>query len=107
MAGRPFIQLDKEIFTRMYNDNVTLVAIARYFGVSTHKVRKTRDSLGLSKRLNKVTVDENEFRRLFSQGIIYPEMAQILGMSRCSVIAICKQLNLPARHNWRSKETDT
>ena len=57
MAGRPEIQLDTAIVKRMYNDGVKIRLIARYFGVSTNKVRKTRNALNLHKRLNTVTVD--------------------------------------------------
>lgn len=102
MAGRPLIQLDKEILTRMYNDGVKLKLIAHYFGVSTNKVRKTRDSLKLDHRKINVVYDENKFIRLFQAQVPYKEMAKIMGMSRCSVIDIQKRLNLPNR-NLRKK----
>ena len=103
MAGRPEIQLDTAIVKRMYSDGVKIRLIARYFGVSTNKVRKTRDSLSLPKRPNTVIVDENEFIRLFEARVTYVEMASQLGMSRCSVIGIKNRLNLPNRNNLCKK----
>jgi hypothetical protein len=103
MAGRPSIQLDTAVMKNMYDDGVKLAVIARYFGVSTNKVRKTRDSLSLPKRLNTVIVDENEFIRLFEARVTYVEMARQLGMSRCSVIVIKNRLNIPNRNNLCKK----
>jgi hypothetical protein len=103
MVGRPKIQIDASEFETMYNDGTKLTVIAEYFGVSTHKIRKTRNALNLPKRLNTVTVDENEFKRLFESKMTYNEMARQLGMSRCSVIAIKKQLNLPNRNSVHTK----
>lgn len=87
----------------MYDDGVKLAVIARYFGVSVNKVRKTRDSLSLPKRLNTIIVNENEFKRLFEARVTYVEMARQLGMSRCSVTGIKNRLNLPNRNKWRKK----
>jgi hypothetical protein len=104
MAGRPEIQLDKEMLKRMYDDGVKIRLIARYFGVADNKIRKTRDSLGLPLRKKvKVICDENEFMRLFEARVPYEEMAQTLGMSRCSVIAIKQRLGLPNRNNLFAK----
>ncbi len=103
MAGRPKIQLDTAMMARMYTDGVKLKIIARYCDVSVHKIQETRNALNLPKRLNPVVVDENEFRRLFEAQVTYNEMAKIFGMSRCSVIAIKKRLNLPNRYNVRQK----
>ncbi len=85
------------------DDGVTLAVIALYFGVSTTKIRKTRNDLHLQKKLNKVMYDESEFKRLFLQGITYPEMGKILGMSRCSVIDIKRRLGLPNRNSVKVK----
>jgi len=55
----------------MYKDDVKLAVIALYFGVSSHKIQETRDDLNLPHRIKKVVYDENEFKRLFRQGVPY------------------------------------
>jgi hypothetical protein len=104
MAGRPEIQLDTAMMARMYSDGVKIRQISRYFDVSTNKIRKTRDELNLPlRKVAHVVYDETEFRRLFEARVPYDEMAKILGMSRCSIIAIKKHLNLPNRNRLHKK----
>jgi DNA invertase Pin-like site-specific DNA recombinase len=99
MAGRPEIKLDTDVVKRMYSDGVKIRLIAQYCGVSTNKIRKTRDSLNLPlRKIRKVVYNENAFKRLFEARVTYNEMAKILRMSRCSVIVIKKRLGLPNRN---------
>ena len=96
---RPTIKLNPSTFKKLYiDDNTPLFAIAQLFGVSIATVKKTRDSLHLPLRNERVVYDEKEFRRLFQDGVNYNQMATELKMSRCTVIIIRKRLGLPARN---------
>jgi len=101
---RPTIKLNPSTFKKLYiDDNIPLFAIAQHFGVSIATVKKTRDSLNLPLRNERVVYDEKEFRRLFQDGVNYNQMATELKMSRCTVIIIRKRLGLPARNQRHEK----
>src|SRR5665647_327455 len=101
---RPTIKLNPSTFKKLYiDDNTPLFAIAQLFGVSIATVKKTRDSLHLPLRNERVVYDEKEFRRLFHSGINYDTMAEKLNMSRCTVILVRKLLGLPARNQRHEK----
>ena len=101
---RPTIKLNPSTFKKMYSDDtVKLSVIASHFGVSIATIKKTRDSLNLPLRNERVVYDENEFMRLFQDGVNYNQMATELKMSRCTVIIIRKRLGLPARNQRKEK----
>jgi len=101
---RPTIKLNPSTFKKMYNDDtIKLSVIAQHFGISIATVKKTRDSLHLPLRNERVVYDKNEFKRLFQDSMNYNQMDTELKMSRCGVIVIRKQLGLPARNQRHKK----
>jgi DNA invertase Pin-like site-specific DNA recombinase len=107
MTGRPKLLVNTEEFTKMYKTHVSTADIAQHFGISLSSVRNTWIRLKIPKRKNcKVVFDEEEYRRLFNSGVIYPEIANKLGISKCFAIEIRKQLGLPARKRGAKRSDD-
>lgn len=105
--SRPFIILDSAHFSKMYNDgDIKLSMITSHFDVSIGTIQKNRNYLSLPLRNKRIEYDEKEFMRLFQDGETYENMAEKLGMSRCSVIVIRKHLGLPARNQRQEKARD-
>ena len=80
MIGRPTLQVNTAEFEKMYNDGVSIDDLASYFKISVSTVRKIRIRLNIPVR--KGRFDENNYMRLFNDGVTYPMMAKKLGVSR-------------------------
>jgi hypothetical protein len=92
---RPTINIDHAEFATMYQNRISTADIAKHFGVSLSTVRLTRIRLNLPIRRGRF--DEEEYRRLFFDGVTYPMMAQQLGISEWTVMEIRKRKGLLAR----------
>jgi hypothetical protein len=103
---RPKIILNPVQFKRLYISGTKLRLIAEIYCVYTTVIQKNRKLLKLPLSKPKVQIDEEEFRKLDSQKLIYEKMAKQLRICRCTVISIRKHMNLPARHRCHKKVRD-
>ena|SRR5665647_2817409 len=103
MGKKPKLNVDKEEFIAMYQDH-NQYEVASHFNICLASVHKLRKQYEIPKKRKILyTNDENEFRRLYSEGVTYREIVKKLKISKAHIYYVRNGLGLPYRYGAYNK----